>query len=213
VNSPLVPLEARVGDAQDAVAVQLEPRVLAPVAIDLLHDRVVRAAIELDGKMLPRPVAVDLPGTQADVALRRWNLGMPDQPAVEGALQGRLAVGVRAVFLTGSPHRDDPALPEVALERRRQLGNIEQVAPHRLLDQPLESISRRSAGRGLDQQSRDRAQPQPVADPDLGGVGRLAHTANEQAGAPARGRAGDDRDLEPGEAHGLEPPAHRRGPT
>ena len=185
MDAGLVALEAAVGDAQDAFAVGLQPGVLAPVALDVLDDRVVRTAVEFEREPVLRPVAVDLPEPEPDVALRGRDLRVLQQPAVEGALQGGFAVEVRA----GTPRRFCGRLAFLRggvwrLRVHGQIGDVEQVPSDGLLDQLVKLVRGRARGGCLDQQSWDRADAQAVAGADLRGMRGAARAADPAGPVP-----------------------------
>ena len=149
---------------------RLQPGVLAVVAFDVLDDRVVRAAVQFQGQLVLGPVAVDLQRPEVDVALAARDLRVSCQPAVEGALEAGLAPWMREVLVAGLPDLVRAWAAGIALDGRSEVGDIEPVAAHRGLDQRVELLSGAAGGSHLDQQSRDRADAQPAAGPDLGRV-------------------------------------------
>ena len=110
-----------------------------------------------------RPVAVDLPGPELDVALRGQGSPGASQPAVEGSARGRICGRMWEVLLAGLLDRCVPGRRALRSRVAARSGMSSRLRLTAFSISLWSSSVVRAGGSYLDQQSRDRADAQAVA--------------------------------------------------
>ena len=161
-------VHALVGDAEDAVAVALEHRVLDPVGFERAPAGVEVAPVELDDEAPLRPADVDQKARDHRVQLRRWELGALDE-GVEVALELGAEVGSVAVVGEDLAELGSALRPRPPRHHPLHRPQVERPAPVGLLDGVEERVLLEDAGE-VEDRPRHRGDGDAVDGGDVVGV-------------------------------------------